>query len=273
VASAAAWGTGDFAGGVASRRAPAVLVVLVSQVVGLGLAVVFALVTAQTFPGPESIAWAAVAGVFGVVGLTAFYQALALGRMGIVAPVAGVLGASIPVLTGVVTQGLPSALQGVGIVLAVASVALVSRPGDEPSGPSDRRALALAIAAGVGFGLFITSMQRAGDASIPWLVSTSRAASLVSILVVIAVSRPRLPAGDRRWLGLSAVTGVFDVVGNGLFVASAQTGRLAIAAVTSSLYPVTTVILARAVLGERFARVHAAGIVVALVAIACIAAG
>jgi drug/metabolite transporter (DMT)-like permease len=258
---------------VASRRAPAVLVVLVSQVVGLALALSVAVGTDQAFPGPASLAWAAGAGLVGVLGLVAFYQALALGRMGIVAPVAGVLGASLPVLVGIVTQGLPSALQAVGIVLAVASVALVSRPGDEAPGPQDRRALALAIIAGVGFGLYITSMQRAGDASIPWLLSMSRAASIIAILVVIAIVRPRLPVGDRRWLGLSAVVGVFDVVGNGLFVASTQTGRLAIAAVTSSLYPVMTVVLARVVLGERFARIHVAGIVVAMIAIAAITAG
>jgi len=241
--------------------------------VGLALAVALALMTAPPFPGPASLAWGVAAGIVGVLGLAAFYQALALGRMGIVAPVAGVLGASIPVLVAIVSQGLPSALQGVGIVLAVASVALVSRPGDEEPGPQDRRALALAITAGVGFGLYLTFMQQAGDASIPWLLSTSRAASVAAILVVIAIVRPWPPAGGRRWLGTSAVAGVFDVVGNGLFVASTQTGRLAIAAVTSSLYPVMTVVLARVVLGERFARIHVAGIVVAMIAIAAITAG
>ena len=129
---------------------------------GLALAVAIALVSGQPVPDPASIAWAAAAGVFGVSALAAFYQALSLGRMGIVAPVAGVLGAAIPVLIGIASQGLPSPLQGLGIALAVASVALVSRPGDEAPGPQDRRALVLAIAAGVGFGLYLSCMQQAG---------------------------------------------------------------------------------------------------------------
>jgi drug/metabolite transporter (DMT)-like permease len=247
--------------------------VLAAQAVGLVGALAFALVTTQPVPGPESLAWAAAAGVAGIVALAAFYQALAIGRMGIVAPVAGVLGASIPVVVGIVGQGLPSALQAVGIVLAVASVALVSRPGDQPAGPNDRRALALAIAAGVGFALFITFMARAGDASVPWLVSASRASAVALMTVVVLAVRTRPSLGPRAWLPLAAVAGVFDVVGNGLFVAAVQTGRLDIAAVTSSLYPIATVILARVVLGERFAHVHVVGIAVAVAAIVCIAAG
>ena len=96
---------------------------------------------------------------------------------------------------------------------------------------------------------------------------------MTTILVVILVLRPRMPSGDRRWLGTAVFAGTFDVLGNGLFIASTQTGRLAVAAVTSSLYPVTTVILARVILGERFARIHVAGIVVAVVAIVAITAG
>jgi drug/metabolite transporter (DMT)-like permease len=248
-------------------------VVLAAQAVGLVGAVTFALVTSQPVPGPESLAWAAAAGVSGIVALAAFYQALAIGRMGIVAPVAGVLGASIPVVVGIAGEGLPSALQAIGIVLAVASVALVSRPGDQPAGPSDRRALLLAIAAGIGFALFITFMARAGSASVPWLVSSSRASAVALMTVVVLVTRTRAAPGPRGWLAIAAIAGVFDVVGNGLFVAAVQTGRLDIAAVTSSLYPIATVILARVILGERFAHVHVVGIAVATAAIVCIAVG
>ncbi len=258
---------------MATRRAPAFLVVLVAQGIGLALAVGFALVTAAPLPPPEGLAWAFAGGTFGILALVAFYQGLAIGRMGIVAPVAGVLGASIPVIVGSLTQGLPSLLTSIGIVLAVASVALVSQPGDQPPAASDRRALALALLAGAGFGLFFVCMHQAGDGSPAWLVSGSRGASVVAIIVALVVLRPRAPAGDRRWIGIALLAGIFDVAGNGLFVAAVQTGALAIAAVTSSLYPITTVVLARVILGERFAHVHVIGIAAATAAVVCIAAG
>ena len=229
--------------------------------------------SAQQLPSPTSLAWAGAAGLCGIVALAAFYQALALGRMGIIAPVAGVIGAAIPVLVGVLSQGLPSTLQMVGIVLAVASVALVSRPGDQPAGVNDRRALVLALIAGVGFGLFIALMAQAGDASVPWLVSASRTTAVALMAVIVLAVRAGPPVGDRGWIAIAAVAGAFDVVGNGLFVAAVQTGRLDIAAVTSSLYPIATVILARILLGERFAHVHVVGIAAATAAIVCIAAG
>ncbi len=247
--------------------------VLIAQGIGLILAVTVALVTATPVPPPGGLAWAFAGGTFGILALVAFYQALAIGRMGIVAPVAGVLGASIPVVIGSVTQGLPSALQAIGIALAVASVALVSQPGDQPPAASDRRALGLALLAGTGFALFFLCMHQAGDGSPLWLVSGSRFASVVAIVIALVALRPTAPTGDRRWIWIALIAGVFDVAGNVSFVAAAQTGALAIAAVTSSLYPITTVILARVILGERFAHVHVIGIVAATAAVVCIAAG
>jgi drug/metabolite transporter (DMT)-like permease len=116
-------------------------------------------------------------------------------------------------------------------------------------------------------------MHQAGEGSVAWLVAGSRGASVVAILVALVILRPHPPAGGRRWIGIALLAGVFDVLGNGLFVAAVQTGALAIAAVTSSLYPITTVILARVILGERFAHVHVIGIVAATAAVVCIAAG
>jgi drug/metabolite transporter (DMT)-like permease len=246
--------------------------VLVGQSLGLVIVLVAALVLREALPSVESIAWASVASACGIVGLVAFYRALSIGRMGIVAPIAGVLGAAIPVLTGALAQGLPSALQGVGIAFAILSVVLVTRPGDEPPRPSDRRALALAVFAGVGFGLFTTLLHQAGDGSIPWLLVATRVTSVVILLSAVLVTRD-VVAPRMTWAGPAALAGSLDVFGNGFFIAAAQTGRLDIAAVTSSLYPITTVILARVVLGERFAHVHVAGVVVAGVAIACISAG
>ena len=245
---------------------------LLGQSLGLVLVLVVALVLREALPSPVSLAWAALASTCGIIGLVAFYRALSIGRMGIVAPVAGVLGAAIPVLTGAIMQGLPTALQGVGIAFAVVSVVLVTRPGDEPARPSDRRALGLAVFAGVGFGLFTTLLHQAGDGSIPGLLVATRVTSVAILATAVLVTRD-VVAATVRWVGPAVIAGSLDVVGNAFFVAAAQTGRLDVAAVTSSLYPITTVILARLLLGERFARVHVAGIVVAAASIACISAG
>jgi drug/metabolite transporter (DMT)-like permease len=226
----------------------------------------------EAMPPAQSLGWAAAAGACGIFGLVAFYRALSIGRMGIVAPIAGVLGAAIPILVGAIAQGLPTPLQGVGIAFAVVSVVLVTRPGDEPPRPNDRRALGLAIFAGVGFGLFTTLLHQAGDASIPWLLVATRVTSVTILVSAVIVTRD-VVAASVRWVGPAVLAGSLDVAGNGFFVAAAQTGRLDIAAVTSSLYPITTVILARVLLGERFAHVHVAGVVVAGIAIACISAG
>jgi drug/metabolite transporter (DMT)-like permease len=246
--------------------------VLIGQSLGFAIVLVAALVLREALPSAVGLAWAAAAGVCGIFGLVAFYRALSIGRMGIVAPVAGVLGAAIPVLSGALAQGLPSVLQGVGIALAIVSVVLVTRPGDEPPRPDDRRALALAIFAGVGFGLFTTLLHQAGDGSIPWLLVATRGTSVAILIVAVLVTRD-VVAARVRWLGPAVLAGSLDVFGNGFFVAAAQTGRLDVAAVTSSLYPITTVILARLLLGERFAHVHVAGVAVAGVAIVCISAG
>lgn len=245
---------------------------LLGQSLGFAIVLVAALAMREALPSAVGLAWAGAAGVCGIVGLVAFYRALSIGRMGIVAPVAGVLGAAIPVLSGALSQGLPSALQGLGIAIAIVSVVLVTRPGDEPPRPNDRRALALAIFAGVGFGLFTTLLHQAGDGSIPWLIVATRVTS-VAILGVAVLATRDVVAAKATWVGPAVVAGSLDVFGNGFFVAAAQTGRLDIAAVTSSLYPITTVILARLLLGERFAHVHVAGVAVAAVAIACISAG
>jgi len=246
--------------------------VLLGQSLGFVIVLVVALILREALPSPASLAWAAVASACGIIGLVAFYRALSIGRMGIVAPVAGVLGAAIPVLTGAIVQGLPTVLQGVGIAFAVVSVVLVTRPGDEPARPNDRRALGLAILAGVGFGLFLTLLRQAGDGSVPWLLVATRLSSVAILAGAFLVTRDVVPA-KASWIGPAVLAGSLDVAGNAFYIAAAQTGRLDVAAVTSSLYPITTVILARLLLGERFAHVHVAGVVVAGVAIVCISAG
>ena len=267
--SALAWGGGDFGGGLMSRRTALFGVVLVSQLAGAALALVLAVVRGETAPTPADIGWSLLAGVVGGIGITALYRGLAVGRMGVVAPVTGVIAALIPVTAGIVLEGLPPPLVLVGIASAVVAVVLVSRVRDEGSGPSG---IELALVAGVAIGAFSVCAAQISDGHAFGPLVVIRAAEAVLIVAAVVVTRSAWrPAG--RLVPAIAAVGVLDMIGNGAFILAVQAGALAVAAVLSSLYPVTTVILATIFLRERVTRAHAVGIGLAVAAIACIAIG
>jgi drug/metabolite transporter (DMT)-like permease len=269
LASAASWGAGDFSGGLASRRAPATGVVVVSQGVGIVLLVALAAMTREARPTGPDILWAALAGANGALGLLALYSALASGRMGIAAPVSGVVGAVVPVLVGASLHGWPGAVRLAGFALALTGVWLLTAAGGGAvrAGP---RELGLPLLAGVSFGLFFVFIHRAGGSGgVLWPLTAARATSM-GLLASIggAMGSLRLPRGPA--LGLTCLAGVLDTGGNAFFVLAAQAGRLDVASVLSSLYPASTVALACWLLGERLTGRQAAGAVVTLAAIACI---
>ena len=260
----------DFSGGLASRRSPALAVVLFSQPLGGVLAVALALVLGETSLPPADILWSLLAGLSGPTALVFFYRGLASGRMGVVAPVAGVLGAAIPVVVGSVLQGQPAPIQLAGIALALGSVALVTRTVDGArSGPSG---LGLALIAGSGFGAFFVFLGQVGSgaAFAPLVVVRIAATLLMAAVVVVSRSPWRL---SRASILPAIVAGTLDMGGNLGYVLAAQQGRLDMAAVLASLYPVVTILLAAAVLREHIGRLQAVGIAGALAAIVLIAAG
>lgn len=271
IGSALAWGAADFGGGLASRRAPLFGVVLVSQLVGMVIAFGIAVARAEPVPGIADIGWSALSGALGAVGILSLYGGLAAGRMGVVAPVTGVLAATVPVVVGIVLEGLPGVVVLVGIGLAIVAVVLVSVTADagaegRPSG------LGYALAAGLSLGLLAVAISRVSDGLVfgPLAIMRSVQVMLVAAAIVLAGRSWRLEQGI---LPAVAAIGLLDMAGNGFFLVAAQTGPLAIAAIVSSLYPVTTVVLATLVLRERLGLGHGIGIVCALVAIVCIGAG
>ena len=219
--------------------------------------------------GAADLGWSVLAGIAGGIGISALYQGLAVGRMGIVAPVTGVMAAVIPVAAGIVLEGVPPPLVLVGIALAIVAVVLVSRVSDAAGG---RSGLELALLAGVGIGAMSVCIAQIGDGHVfgPLVVIRSTQALLIVAVVLVTRSAWRV---DRRLIPAIAGVGVLDMAGNGAFILAVQTGALAVAAVLSSLYPVTTVILATVVLRERVTRSHAVGIALAAAAVGCIAAG
>jgi drug/metabolite transporter (DMT)-like permease len=272
------WGSSDFLGGILSRRLPAALVVALSQAAGL-VAVAAAAVIAGAFGAPLGyIGWAIGAGLAGVIGLVAFYAALASGTMGVVSPIAA-LGVVVPVLVGVGQGERPGPLQVVGIVVAIAGVVLASGP--ELSGRAGARPLVLAVVAACGFGLALLFIAKGSHDSILMTMLTMRITSVSVLGVALAVMAARArragaargPRLEPRDFALLAVVGVADAGANLSFGWSSTRGLISVAAVLGSLYPVATVLLARGFLNERLGRAQSIGVVGALAGVVLIAAG
>ncbi len=267
LASAASWGAGDFSGGLASRRAPVLGVLVLGQLAGTTLIAATALLLGEAAPPASAIAWAVTAGACGAVGLAALYRGLAVGRMAVVAPVSAVLSAAIPVAWGMASEGLPPAPKLAGFVLALSGIWLVARSDDVGEGQAG---LPLAVLAGCGFGGFLVLMHRGAQGGTFWPLAAARGTSLALALgVALARRRAWLPA--RAAVPLVLLSGVLDAGGNAFFVLAAQAGRLDVASVLSSMYPASTVLLAALLLRERVTRPQGAGVAVVLGAIALIA--
>jgi drug/metabolite transporter (DMT)-like permease len=266
--AAASWGTGDFSGGLAARRSHAYLVVIVSGTVGLLLLIGLALLLAEPLPSPTDLAWGGAAGIAGAIGLVSMYHGLAVGRMGVVAPVTAVVTATIPLLLGLCLEGIPARQQLLGFGLALVAVWLISRTGDGAGVQMGE--LRLPLVAGLGFAFFLIVIGRVSETAVLWPLAAARLASTGVLLIVAALVRPSdKPAASQ--LPLMALAGLFDTGGNAFYALAAQVGRLDTAAVLSSLYPAFTVLLARFLLKERLTHQQWAGVTAALVAVVLIA--
>lgn len=278
LSAAVAYGAGDFLGGLAARREPATAVVLWSHIVGLLL-----LATAAPLLGGEvttpALLIGAVAGVAGATGVAAFYKALSLGTMSVVAPITGLLSAALPVLAGLARGERPAPVALVGIAIALLAIVLVSREAtsvDEESGrgrssQQQARALALAVGAGVAFGLFFVIIDGAGESAGIWPLVAARVASvgLFGSLALAGLTAARVP----RTAGVAALgCGVLDAAANVFYVLALSHGLLSIVSVLTALYPASTVLLARYLLGERMSPVQRAGLAFAGCAALLIAA-
>ena len=266
--AAASWGGGDFSGGLAAKRASVFRVVAVAHASGLLAMLVLAWVTEEAVPPRADLLWGAFAGFAGAFGIAALYKALAIGRMGVVAPVAAVVTGALPVLFSLRVEGMPDRIQLFGFALALVSIWLVARPNEfVDSHPG----LGLAVLAGVMFGLFLVAGKQAGHHGVFWPLVAARLVSTTLMLTIVAIA-PRDPRPLRAVLWPIVLSGLLDSAGNALFIAATRHGRLDVAAVLSSLYPASTVILARVLLKERISVTQGAGIVGALASVALISA-
>jgi uncharacterized membrane protein len=268
LAAAASWGVGDFFGGLKSRSLNPIAVLIVAQPIGLTLLAIWVAVRGQGPPG-SSVLWACLAAVLGTTGLIAFYKGMAAGALSIVAPIAGA-GAAIPVIWGLAHGDHPSGYQELGFAAALIGVVLAS---------FERRPEAARLAAGVGwaaiamlaFGAYYIPMHEASHGDFLWAAFVFRLTSTMLIAAAWLVLRP--PSARRADLPVLASISILDTGGNVFFAAASAKGLVSVVSILASLYPVVTVLLARAVLNERVHRSQELGVVLALAGIVLISAG
>jgi drug/metabolite transporter (DMT)-like permease len=273
LAAAASWGLADFLAGLASRRVHVALVLLLVELGGLAVIVAVAAGSGEPWFADAGDAWlAAGAGLAGVTALGCFYRALAIGTMSVVAPISA-SGVALPVVVGLATGDRPSAAQSVGLAAIVVGVVLASREthDDADAAAASRTSVGLALVAALGFGSFFALSDAPSDASVPWTLVLVRSAALPLVLAVVVATRPRVPA--RRLVAGIALVGCIDLLATALIGLANREGDLSVVSVLGSMYPVTTVLLAAAFLQERLRPSQLAGVAVALLGVAGVAAG
>ncbi len=271
LASAFSWGVSDFLGGQQSRRLPVLGVLGVSQPAGLILiAMLIPLVGADPISA-DKLAIAFVAGAASLGGLGAFYAAMAMGTVSVVAPIAA-LGVVVPVAVGLAEGQAPAAIQLAGLIPAMAGVVILGYEEDPEHVGVARRSIVLAIIAGLSFGVFFTGIDAAAAERPGWAILAVRAGGVTTVIAALLVARPNL-AGISAAIPVLLAIGLFDVLANALFAVASTKGVLPVVAVGGSMYPAFTVALAHGVLGERLARLQWVGVTLALAGVVMIAAG
>ena len=269
LASSISWGLADFLGGLQARKRALLAVLFVSQMAGFAGIVLAVAVLGGAFPDPGGwMAWAAGGSLLGIAGLAAFYRGLAIGAMGVVAPISSAA-AIVPLTVGLATGDRPTGIQSVGIAVAIGGVVLASR-----DGPTRGTATGagLAIIAALGFGFFFVGIDRASETDVLWTILVARVAAVGALACVVAAARPALPRQPAD-LGILALVGVLDTGANLLFAAASTLGLVSLVGVLASLYPVVTILLARYVLHERLHVIQRVGAIGALAGAALISAG
>lgn len=271
--AAVCYGTSDFAAGIGGRRGDAGAVAIIAQPLTLVAAVVAVLVASAPAPTAGALWWGAVAGIGSGIGTLALYRGLATARMSVVAPLSGVLTAALPVVVGAFLGDRLPWLSWVGVAVAVPAALLVSlHPGAD--GRAQHSGVAEGIIAGVGFAVLFIALAQAGTDAGAWPLVPTQA---VSVVVVVAAALPpgRRPARE-AWepsLRPGLLSGVLGGLAALAYLFATGFGQLAVVAVITALYPAVTVLMARFIEKERWARLQVVGLVGAIAAVVLIGVG
>jgi drug/metabolite transporter (DMT)-like permease len=264
------YGVGDFLGGITARRTHVLRVLVVSQAAGAAAVVVWVVLADEPFLGAGATLAAIGAGVGGVSGLAALYRGMAIGAMGVVAPISS-MAAAIPFTVGIARGERPSLLQFAGALVALAGLGLVSRTDDELRGRI-AAGVGLALIAAVGFGFYFVLLDVAADESASWAVLVARLSSSALALGAALAAGIGLGLPPRLLVPVLGV-GMCDVGANVLFAVATTRGLVSVVSVLTSLYPAVTVALAAALLRERLGGVQLVGAGAVLAGAALLTAG
>jgi drug/metabolite transporter (DMT)-like permease len=264
LSSAAAWGAGDFCGGLAAKRTSTYTVVALSQFVSLVLLIIFALLMPEGNLTPWDMILGGLAGFFGALSLVILYTGLARGPMGVVAPVTAVVAAIVPVIFSMFIEGFPGGIRFLGFGIALIAVWLISQVGKEFQ--FRFRDLGLPVAAGIGFGLYFILIDQVSQNAVLWPLVAARSVSITLTLILAVIIR-KLERPMSGQIPIIALAGIFDTGGNVFFALASRVGRLDISAILSSLYPAMTVFLAWIILKERLTTRQWIGISLVLLAV------
>jgi drug/metabolite transporter (DMT)-like permease len=281
LAAAVLWGGGDFAGGMAVKNAggtigAALRVILLSHAVSLSILLAVVWLRGDAFPHGAALAWGLGGGVTGGIALACFYVALSRGAMGASAALSGLLAAAIPAAVSAGAEGSPGIRHLAGFVVAGMAIWLIAAGLNPEAKTADRGTVWLAVAGGMGFGVYFVALKFAGEAGLIWPMATCRMGSLTMCSLLLGAMALKAKAGGvkirlTRVSVMWAMGGVLlDTTGNLLFIAATRAGRLDVAAVLASLYPASTILLAAWMLRERPTRRQGLGMAVAAAAVVMI---
>jgi drug/metabolite transporter (DMT)-like permease len=264
--AATTWGGSDFAGGIGARQYPAMLIVASGHLITLVL--LLAVCGFGHLPLPHRVEFleGAIGGLEGSLALAAFYQALAMGAMGLTAALTGLLTALVPVLYGLWNEGLPAPFAIAGLLLGCLAIWLIAHA---PGHATPAKALWLGAISGAGFGLQLILLKLAANGGVLWALTSARMGGIAGMVAVLLFAWPRLAGkpvlSGFWWMGILA--GGLDTIGNLGYTLAAHNGRLDIAAMVSSLYPGCTILLAAIILREQASRRQTLGMAVALASV------
>jgi drug/metabolite transporter (DMT)-like permease len=265
LASAGFYGAADFLGGIATRRAQTVVVTLVSQCAGLILLALFIPALPLASPERNDYLWGIASGFAGSAGVALLYRALAVGTMSIVAPITAVCAVAVPVLIAFALGERPGVLPVAGIAMAIVAIALVSR-GESMEASHPSRGVLLALIAGVAVGVFFFCLERTGPDAGLWPLIAGRLTSVPIFAVLTLAGRHSLRMGVSV-VRIAVACGALDMLANALYLVATRHGPLSLVATLASLYPASTVLLARLTLGERLTPAQMAGVMCAMLAV------
>jgi drug/metabolite transporter (DMT)-like permease len=287
--SSLVYGVSDFVGGLKSRSLPLLWVLLISQGSALVLLALIVLGSGEDRPSGSFLAYGALAGLSEAVGVAALYRGLAVGVMSIVAPVAAIAPV-VPVVVAIFLGELPAPIQGAGIVLALAGIAIISwgkRPEEQPPvrcppggvaragrsriSPEVATSILFGLLTALGFGGFLVGMDAASEGSVPWALLVARLASVTGFTTAYLITRPPLAVRPAE-LPVLALIGVLIIGADSLYAVATTEGLLSVVVVLSSLYPAVTIALARVYLNEQLQRLQQVGVAAALCGAVAIAA-